>query len=860
MWKIRCVCPFDDDDGFTIQCENCEVWQHAVCFEISSENVPENYLCEQCQPRAVDTDRAHQVQLERINQETLLKAVPRRRPHTTKARSHSNSRHASSSSTSLPHQVSHNSSNTSSGFISAPPAPNNHTAPNTNGRRKRTSNISPPLPEMQNTNAAHASSIPYSPHLEYVPLQSNTYSVEALEYAQSLSGLDTPNVTGEHIDDPCYVASVQPKSFCSSRFGLFTSRQLVPDQPVTEIIGRIFTQREYKRDLKNQYPLLGVPKPHVYFDEKSDLVIDARVAGSKSRFVRRSCQPNCTVISYQNEADAFAPSFYLVPVKPIESESELTVDWTFDAAHPFQCFANDDTIPSFTSDERERLSFILSSITSNADCVFADKRNCLFSKIIRFIKFPQRYGSSKKTRSPISNTTSFCNVSHENPLSNSLDEDIKDVKNQSVKSLKQTWLAKYQSLKTHSVQLKESVGGKQDYDVSPTITNEVDEKAVTKENLKMVAEHNNVSKLPAFNMEVAEKKAVSPTPPSPSTSHTPKAYDMSPKSDGSRKDMEVHVSSHIQESADITPLTPPHGTNTYDMYDDSSIDPERRNPLENTLLSSKEDEIEMDMDMTVNNNRRKMTTEYKPQTKRRRSGIHNKSPPRSSSVRYSRKSTGTGDLSLLSVSPNSERTCNPSDSVTYNHVAGESVKSSELSFTGNVNSEENLVVSNTPESTKLAVNTRVNCSPQRGNIEPDTLLDKSTIVKGDIPHNNSIEMPQSNSSGKSTTPSFSKSLSRKHNNMESEHDVALGKDIDRRTNISSNDGLEKIPGPPSSAPPAPPPGPAPSPGPKKLSLSEYRQRRQEALKSKQPDSSGGINTAERRVPSAPSLNTAASTS
>ena len=31
----------------------CSVWQHIECMGISSDAVPENYLCDQCQPRFV---------------------------------------------------------------------------------------------------------------------------------------------------------------------------------------------------------------------------------------------------------------------------------------------------------------------------------------------------------------------------------------------------------------------------------------------------------------------------------------------------------------------------------------------------------------------------------------------------------------------------------------------------------------------------------------------------------------------------------------------------------------------------------------------------------------------------------------
>ncbi|KAG9064081.1 hypothetical protein KI688_003260 [Linnemannia hyalina] len=62
---IRCICGFTDDDGFTIQCENCFVWQHAVCVGIGHSNVPDKYLCELCSPRPMDKKRAAEIQRRR---------------------------------------------------------------------------------------------------------------------------------------------------------------------------------------------------------------------------------------------------------------------------------------------------------------------------------------------------------------------------------------------------------------------------------------------------------------------------------------------------------------------------------------------------------------------------------------------------------------------------------------------------------------------------------------------------------------------------------------------------------------------------------------------------------------------------
>ncbi|KAG0196017.1 hypothetical protein BGX31_005660, partial [Mortierella sp. GBA43] len=62
---IRCICGFTDDDGYTIQCERCFVWQHAVCVGIDESNVPDKYLCEICSPRPVDKKRATEIQRRR---------------------------------------------------------------------------------------------------------------------------------------------------------------------------------------------------------------------------------------------------------------------------------------------------------------------------------------------------------------------------------------------------------------------------------------------------------------------------------------------------------------------------------------------------------------------------------------------------------------------------------------------------------------------------------------------------------------------------------------------------------------------------------------------------------------------------
>lgn len=60
------------DDGFTIQCERCHIWQHAACFSIPTiDAAPEVYLCERCDPyaashRQLDYEGARRMQQQRL--------------------------------------------------------------------------------------------------------------------------------------------------------------------------------------------------------------------------------------------------------------------------------------------------------------------------------------------------------------------------------------------------------------------------------------------------------------------------------------------------------------------------------------------------------------------------------------------------------------------------------------------------------------------------------------------------------------------------------------------------------------------------------------------------------------------------
>ncbi|KNZ58805.1 hypothetical protein VP01_185g7 [Puccinia sorghi] len=96
---IRCICSITTDDGFTIQCETCEVWQHAVCVNVPIDEliplefftstcfhhrrflqVPEHYFCDRCDPSPERRKRLVEMapQAERTQRQRLQKEADAR--------------------------------------------------------------------------------------------------------------------------------------------------------------------------------------------------------------------------------------------------------------------------------------------------------------------------------------------------------------------------------------------------------------------------------------------------------------------------------------------------------------------------------------------------------------------------------------------------------------------------------------------------------------------------------------------------------------------------------------------------------------------------------------------------------------
>jgi len=54
-YTIKCICGYNDDDGNTVFCEKCDTWQHIECY-YHGKKVPDVHFCTECAPKDTFAD------------------------------------------------------------------------------------------------------------------------------------------------------------------------------------------------------------------------------------------------------------------------------------------------------------------------------------------------------------------------------------------------------------------------------------------------------------------------------------------------------------------------------------------------------------------------------------------------------------------------------------------------------------------------------------------------------------------------------------------------------------------------------------------------------------------------------------
>ncbi|KAF3903831.1 hypothetical protein AA313_de0207972 [Arthrobotrys entomopaga] len=427
--EIRCFCGYDQDDGFTIQCDKCQHWQHGSCVKINPKNVPDTFICYYCEIRDLhqsDVKRAKDLQSKRIEVEgRKTQAQPKRSAGSSNRKRETNgSGHARSYSESASLK---------------PQSPKDHVTGKNRGRQRPISTQAHTnLPDTSASPDEHSptgkspsverdlasdSEVPPSVYTkEYTPISCNIVVSQEVDNKIKLWTHDAQDRTKNAIAATDSSAPCTPKRYSTSEF-----HQLIPsghtvrwvsspeelsslglplirlvsdtpskaDQFVIEYVGEIGSKAGYIQDPLNQYQRIRHPKAFVLFHPQLPLYIDARRCGSQARFVRRSCRPNLTFETMI--IDSRDLRFALYTNQPIEQDTELTIGWEWDSTLPFQRLLEGASPEDLEPEQLQKMSTWAEVITTTVgECACADREICIMTRL----KGEPTVGKSKKSSKP----------------------------------------------------------------------------------------------------------------------------------------------------------------------------------------------------------------------------------------------------------------------------------------------------------------------------------------------------------------------------------------------------------------------------------------------------------------------------
>ncbi|GMM30629.1 histone-binding protein [Martiniozyma asiatica (nom. inval.)] len=339
---IGCICGLDHDDGFTIQCDNCYRWQHAACMGIENEDeAPDNYLCYLCDPSLnIDSDEARKLQQARLQ--------PKRRKS--------------------PYASERSKENTKSNG-------------NVQFKKRKTEDEQLGIENFKTLyypidtyifKSEPAKSL-FNTLPELLKSEKNIIRQDKNHLRRSLIDQSQLNVK-QGVDNP------KAKFTGISKIGLFTNENIKSGSIISLFSGELDMKENYINEKCNQFWLFGCPKPSVFFHPTLPLVIDERGMGNHTRFIRKSCSPNCEIKTVVNKHEV---QFILVSTRDIKNNHELTLSWNWDDSHPILELEEDGLEFNDLSDEKQlKLLNSIHNVTDFSDCgCFNNSSDCMVGKI-----------------------------------------------------------------------------------------------------------------------------------------------------------------------------------------------------------------------------------------------------------------------------------------------------------------------------------------------------------------------------------------------------------------------------------------------------------------------------------------------
>lgn len=360
---IHCICGFNDDDGWTVACDECNRWQHQSCYypQYDEREMPADmqHACVECKPRPVDWQRAQLRQREkRAQQEPQTNGVKR-----NAAKSHKK-KVKEPYTNGWPVDKLRHDRNSASPRDQPPPAKRPKTSHRTSD--STTTTTKGHSRKRNASSATHRRSLSRSPDSpiehyseeflrcyqedDWVVTNTNLHNSIAVTNALSeWLGYSEEEFQEHHhqakgeilnrwdgdLDDIPGKAQVDILETGDSTvqyngehptWKMLTVREPIAEGAyIGELKGHVGFKKEYQSDNSNRWTQLRHPEPFVFFHPRLPIYIDARNEGTELRYVRRSCQPNARLqILVTDNVDYH---FCFMATTQIDPGMEIAVAW-----------------------------------------------------------------------------------------------------------------------------------------------------------------------------------------------------------------------------------------------------------------------------------------------------------------------------------------------------------------------------------------------------------------------------------------------------------------------------------------------------------------------------------------------------